>query len=79
MQKPEGRRREMMKTAIAALLLTFLCAGLLTAQEYKGPRIEVKELRYDFGKVVQGTVVSHVFEVRNAGNETLEIEHIQPA
>ncbi len=55
----------------------FLCTALLSAQEYNGPKIEVRELRYDFGKVVQGKQVSHVFEVKNAGKEVLIIERVQ--
>lgn len=53
-------------------------AGLLPAQEVKGPRIEVKEMRYDLGKVVQGVQASHVFEVRNVGSEILVIDRVQP-
>ncbi len=55
----------------------FLCTALLAAQEYNGPKIEVRELRYDFGKVVQGKQVSHVFEIKNAGKEVLIIERVQ--
>lgn len=54
-----------------------LCAGPLAALDTKGPRIEVRELRHDFGKIVQGTQVTHVFEVKNAGSEQLVIEKIQ--
>jgi hypothetical protein len=57
----------------------FLSAGPLAALDYKGPRVEVKELRYDFGKVVQGTQAAHVFEIRNVGGEQLVIEKIQPS
>jgi hypothetical protein len=46
------------------------------AQESKGPRIEVSESRYDFGKVVHGARVAHVFEIRNAGNEPLVIARV---
>jgi len=53
-------------------------AAALPAQEFKGPKIEVKGDRYDFGKVVQGTPATHTFEVRNTGNEPLVIERVQP-
>jgi hypothetical protein len=62
------------------MALVFLqCASLLPAQDYKGPRIEVKEIQHDFGKVAQGTRVDHVFQVRNAGNEPLVIERVVPS
>jgi Protein of unknown function (DUF1573) len=67
----------MRKIFLASLVLTgLLCAGALPAQENNGPRIQVKEIQYDFGKVAPGASVSHVFEVRNAGNEPLVIERI---
>jgi len=64
--------------AIAVLLLVVL-AGVLPAQEVKGPRIEAREAQHDFGKVVQGTTVSHVFEVRNTGSEPLVIDRVVPS
>lgn len=61
---------------VVAVLIS--AAGLLTAQQNAGPRIAVKEIRYDLGRVVQGKQVSHVFELTNAGTETLVIERVQP-
>jgi len=70
----------MKKILITVLVLTTAAfSGLLSAQENKGPRIEARELRYDFGKVGQGEQLSHVFEVRNVGSETLVIERVQPS
>ena len=59
------------------VMIAVVISGLLAAQEAKGPKIEVKEVRYDLGKVDQGTQVTHVFEVRNAGAEPLIIEKVQ--
>jgi hypothetical protein len=56
-----------------------LYAGPLAALDNTGPKIEVSEMRYDFGKVIQGTRVEHVFEIRNAGSEQLVIEKVQPS
>jgi hypothetical protein len=67
----------MKKLSVMSTAVFFLCATLLLAQEYSGPRIEVKELRHDFGKVVQGTQISYVFEIKNAGKEALVIERVQ--
>jgi len=58
-------------------VICLLSAGPLAALDNKGPKIEIKELRYDFGKTVQGTQVTHVFEVKNAGSEQLVIEKVQ--
>jgi hypothetical protein len=68
----------MKKLSVMSTVVFFLCATFgVTAQEYSGPRIEVKELRHDFGKVVQGTQISHVFEIKSAGKEALVIERVQ--
>lgn len=70
----------MKKEAVLSVVFSLvLFVGLLSAQEHQGPRIEVREMRYDFGKVVQGTQVSHVFEVKSVGGEALEIERVQPS
>jgi hypothetical protein len=44
-----------------------------------GPRIEIKDMRHDFGKVVKGTKVEYVFEIKNVGNEELVIQKVQPS
>jgi uncharacterized membrane protein len=59
------------------VLLAVVFAGPAAAQEVKGPKIAVKEISHDFGKVTQGTQASHVFEVSNAGTEPLIIERVQ--
>lgn len=71
-----GKMRKIVVSGVfAALLVT---AAAIQAQEYRGPKIEVKGDRYDFGKVVQGPPAAHTFEVRNTGNEPLVIERVQP-
>lgn len=69
-----------MKNIFLAGIICFavLAGSSLPAQEQKGPRIEVKEMQHNFGKVTQGTQVDHVFQIRNAGNEPLVIERIVP-
>ena len=67
----------MKKISVLCTVVFFLCTTLLVAQDYQGPKIEVRELLYDFGKVVQGRQVSHVFEIKNAGKEVLVIEKVQ--
>ncbi len=69
----------MRKITLSIITLVVLAAALSHAQEVKGPRIAVNELRYDAGKVVQGTQVSHVFEISNTGTATLVLERVQPS
>ena len=61
------------------MIAAALFAGILSAQEFKGPKLVAAEIKYDFGKVVQGTVASHVFEIRNAGDEPLIIDRVVPS
>ncbi len=63
--------------AIAVVTGSALGSGALAQEERKGPKIEVKEERYNFGKVTQGEEAVHVFEIRNAGDEPLVIERVQ--
>jgi len=76
-----------MKRAIILVMMTagLLCAGPLKALENKapivpesiGPKIEIKDLRHDFGKISKGTKLTHTFEVKNVGNEQLIIQKVQ--
>jgi hypothetical protein len=70
-----------MKRIVLMSMMTagLLWAGPLAALDNKGPKIEIKELRHDFGKVVQGTKAEYVFEVKNTGSEQLVIEKVQPS
>ncbi len=70
-----------MKTGMAVMIMAMIIAstGVLTAQDVKEPRIEAQEVTYDAGKVAQGTQVSHLFEVRNAGDAPLIIERVVPS
>ncbi len=63
------------------VIILLLTAGVSSAlaQEVRGPRIEVKQERYDMGSVVQGKPAEHIFEIRNAGTELLVIEGLQPS
>ena len=69
------KRIVLMSMVIAGLL----CAGPLAALENKAPKIEIKEMRHDFGKVVQGIKAEYVLEIKNAGNEQLIISKVQPS
>ena len=42
-----------------------------------GPKIEFKELEYDFGELKQGEIATHIFEFQNIGDEKLTIENVK--
>ena len=66
-----------MKNMLAAVTMIMLTGtGVVAALEQQGPRIEVREVRHDFGRIAQGTQASHVFEVRSVGGEALVIERV---
>ena len=71
-----------MKQQVLAIMFVLVAAAFLSqslpAQEQKkGPQIEVKEATYDFGKVVAGAKLQHVFEVGNSGDAALDIQKVQ--
>jgi hypothetical protein len=67
------------KVVISALVLAAaVLAGSISAGERQGPRISVKDSRFDFGMVSRGTQAEHIFEIKNTGDELLEITQIQP-
>ena len=78
----DGKRSYTMKQQVFAIMLAAVAAGFfiqpLWAQEQKGPQIEIKEANYDFGKVIEGAKLQHVFEVSNTGDAALDILRIQP-
>jgi len=41
------------------------------------PKIEFKELEFDFGTINQGDVVKHDFSFKNLGEKDLEIRHVK--
>lgn len=71
------------KRVFIAVMLSSLiaAAGVVSAtaaaQEQKGPKIEIKQERYEFGNVKQGDAAVHVFEFRNAGDDILIIQKVQ--
>jgi rhodanese-related sulfurtransferase len=54
----------------------FLIGIAFSATASAAPAISVDEASYDFGSVVQGTIVSHAFVLTNVGDETLTINRV---
>jgi hypothetical protein len=64
---------------VAFFMASVMFAGHLPAEQVKGPKLEAAEVNYDFGKVIEGAQASHVFEIRNVGNEPLIIDRVVPS
>jgi hypothetical protein len=61
---------------MAAIALAGI-GSIAPAQDHTGPKALVDQLKYHFGKVVQGEQAEHVFELRSVGKEALVIDRIQ--
>ena len=61
---------------IVIILIT--CTAIVTAQgtDATGPRMTFIESTHDFGEIVTGEVVEHVFVFTNSGDDTLEIANV---
>lgn len=59
----------MIKRVLGVLILSPV---IIYAQFIK-PELKFKEESFDFGRIVQGTIVEHQFEFFNAGGDTLKI------
>lgn len=62
---------------LLAVLLSFGCGGATEEPPPEGPAASFPEVTYDFGEVIQGTRVEHVFIVENRGSEDLRIELLE--
>ena len=65
------------KYITVGLAFTFFLCGESFALGETGPKIKFKEDSFDFGKIQQGEVLTHVFVFRNAGEETLKIKKVR--
>jgi len=62
-----------MKRVLLAVIASCLAIGGVV---YGSPEIHVDEPIYDFGSVLEGFAVAHVFVIHNAGDEVLTIERV---
>ena len=62
----------MKKVLLAAIVSCLAIAGTVCA----APEIYVEEPIYDFGSILEGFAVTHVFIIQNTGNQTLVIERV---
>ncbi|MCI0751304.1 MAG: DUF1573 domain-containing protein [Flammeovirgaceae bacterium] len=62
---------------ILFLIVFAAFAGAVSAQEASGPVMAFEKKSHDFGDIVQGDKVEHLFKFTNTGNEPLIITNIQ--
>ena len=43
----------------------------------KGPKIVFSENKYEFGDIIQGDVIEHIFEFKNSGNSPLILQDVK--
>jgi len=68
--------REKLMRKKAAIALACLFANAVFAQE---TQLRLDSTRYDFGKVLAGTIIRHDFTFTNVGSTTLEISSVEPS
>jgi hypothetical protein len=57
---------------------SFFFSPFAPAEPVSGPKIVLKEKHHDFEEVDEGAVVEHSFELRNQGDQVLEIQRVNP-
>ena len=60
-------------------LMTHACVRTQAKTIPSGPLLVIKERSFDFKEVRQGATVEHTFQVRNKGDEVLEIKKLKPS
>jgi len=69
----------MKRLFILTMLLISVCWSLsLSAREFSGPKLVLKERETNLMEVMEGKVVEHVFRVFNQGDEPLKIVNVKP-
>ncbi len=67
-----------MSRARNTVLMALLLLVVFTLMAASGPKVEIPEATYDFGRVAQHAVVSHRFWIKSTGDETLRITKVDP-
>ena len=70
-----------MRYVMAVLFLILALCGSpagASASDPPAPRIHIGEGRFDFGTVAAGSRPEHIFDIKNVGDEVLEISKVQP-
>ena len=72
-----------MKNSVATgcmilFILLFMPWSAYPQAAEQGPHLVLQEKEFDFGKVKEGSRITHAFTVQNKGNATLEIKKVSP-
>ncbi len=60
-------------TSMIFVFVIFSSVVKISFAQAAGPRISILQKSFDFGKVIQGKIVKHDFEISNAGDAPLKI------
>src|SRR5690606_16479139 len=63
---------------ICVALVAFVCTSALAQQNSKA-EFKFEKETHDFGKIPQGTPVTHVFSFENVGTEPIIISEVKPS
>jgi hypothetical protein len=55
------------------LVLFIISVAFCKDDEVQGPRMTFAEKNFDFGEIISGEVVDHVYAFQNTGTDTLRI------
>lgn len=70
-------RLALILAAAMSFPLSLACAA--PAEKGSGPRLHFEEMTFDFGQVVEGTMLEHTFKILNRGDQPLVIENVSPS
>jgi hypothetical protein len=70
-----ARRRNSMRSTVCLITIILVCLSASVA--FAAPKLQVNNPKYDFGEVLQGGKVRHVFEFVNEGDEALHIDRVR--
>ena len=64
--------------ATLALVVGFVLASVVVAQDDPAPTIVIEEMVHKLGELYERETFSHKFKVKNTGNADLRIEQVKP-
>ena len=64
---------------LTILTLILMYGHFALADQSGAPQMVLKKQNFNFGKVKQGEVITHTFEVLNQGDEMLKIKKVSPS
>ena len=70
--------KKLLIMTLTSIFLSASCGHWLLAQKTPDPKMVLEETVFDFGEVLEGKGVGHVFKVRNKGDKPLEIKGVKP-